>query len=243
MRLMAMAALVLLTASSALAQTADEVIEKHLAAMGGREALGRIRSRVVSGSLTLTTAFGPVSGTVEVFSKVPNKNRTLVKIDASALGAGQIVNDQRFDGMSGYVIDTLNGDREVTGVQLEAMRNSAFPSPWLDYRSRGLTVAIVGKESLAGREAYVLETTPQTGPRGRTWIDAETFLPLKTAATVDVPQLGQIEQVTEFSDYRTVDGLKIPFSVKTSNPVQTSTTVVADVKHNVEVDEGMFGKP
>jgi hypothetical protein len=243
MKPIAVVAFLLLSAGSVRAQTADEVIEKHLAAMGGRETLSSIRTRVVNGSITLTTAVGPLSGTVQVFSKVPNRNRTLVKIDASSVGAGQIVNDQRFDGLSGYVIDTLNGDREVTGTQLEAMRNGAFPSPWLDYRSRGLTIAIVGKESLAGRDAYVLETTPTTGPRGRTWIDAETFLPLKTAATVDVPQLGQIEQVTEFADYRTLDGMKIPFSVKTSNPVQTSTTIVVEVKHNVDVDDAMFMKP
>src|SRR5688572_33510348 len=97
MRLITAAILLTLGAAQATAQTADEIIEKHLAAMGGREALATIRTRVSTGSITLTTAGGPVSGTVESFAKAPNKSRTLISLDLTALGAGKIVNDQRFE--------------------------------------------------------------------------------------------------------------------------------------------------
>ena len=117
--------LVALTLSSApaLAQTADEIIEKHLAATGGRAALSKLTSRVSNGTLELTTPVGPLKGTIEVYNKKPNKTRTLVKVDASAFGGAEIVNDQRFDGSTGYVIDTFNGNRDITGEQLEAMKN------------------------------------------------------------------------------------------------------------------------
>ena len=98
-------ALLVATVKVAAAQTADEIVEKHLAAMGGREALGRIRTRVSTGTVTLTTAVGPVSGTVEAFAKAPNKSRTLITLDLTSLGAGKVVSDQRFDGTTGYVID------------------------------------------------------------------------------------------------------------------------------------------
>src|SRR5688572_3521354 len=108
MRITTAAILLALGAPAATAQTADEIIEKHLAAMGGREALARIRTRISTGSITLTTAGGPVSGTVESFAKAPNRGRTLITLDLTALGAGKIVNDQRFDGTTGFLIDTLN---------------------------------------------------------------------------------------------------------------------------------------
>src|SRR5688572_5619877 len=202
-RAMAAALLLALGAAPAAAQTADEIIEKHLAAMGGREALGRIRTRISTGSITLTTAVGPVSGSVESFAKAPNRSRTLITLDLTAFGAGKIVNDQRFDGTTGFIIDTLNGDREITGSQLEVLRNSAFPTAWLDYRTRDLAISLSGKESLGDRPAFVLETTPKVGPRVRSWVDAETFMLLKTSVTVDAPGVGPIEQINEFSDFRT----------------------------------------
>src|SRR5687767_13521020 len=242
-RAIAAAFLLALGAAPAAAQTADEIIEKHLAAMGGREALGRIRTRISTGSITLTTAGGPVSGTVESFAKAPNRSRTLITLDLTALGAGKIVNDQRFDGTAGYIIDSFNGNRDITGSQLEALRNTAFPTAWLDYRARGLSIALSGKESIGDRPTFVLETTPKTGPRVRSWVDAETFLVLKTSVTINSPGVGDIEQINEFSDFRTVDGVKVPFVVKSVNAVQTATATLTTVRHNVEIDDASFVKP
>jgi outer membrane lipoprotein-sorting protein len=243
MRLITAAILLTLDAAQATAQTADEIIEKHLAAMGGREALATIRTRVSTGSITLTTAGGPVSGTVESFAKAPNKSRTLISLDLTALGAGKIVNDQRFDGTTGFIIDTFNGNRDITGSQLEALRNSAFPTAWLDYRARGLTITLSGQESLGDRATFVLETTPKAGPRVRSWVDAETFLLLKTSVTISSPGVGEIEQINEFSDFRTVDGVKVPFLVKSLNAVQAATATLTSVRHNVEIDDASFVKP
>jgi hypothetical protein len=242
-RAIAAAFLLALGAAPAAAQTADEIIEKHLAAMGGREALGRIRTRISTGSITLTTAVGPVSGSVESFAKAPNRSRTLITLDLTAFGAGKIVNDQRFDGTTGFIIDTLNGDREITGSQLEVLRNSAFPTAWLDYRARGLAIALSGKESFGDRPAFVLETTPKVGPRVRSWVDAETFMLLKTSVTVDAPGVGPIEQINEFSDFRTVDGVRVPFLVKSLNAVQSATATLTDVRHNAEIADASFAKP
>jgi hypothetical protein len=242
-RLIAGITLLLASATPAIAQTADEIVEKHLAAIGGREALGRIRSRVSSGKVTVTTPVGDLAGTVEAFAKAPDKSRTLIKVDVTALGAGIVTNDQRFDGASGYIIDTLNGNREITGAQLDALRNNGFPTAWLDYKARGHAVALTGKETLGDRPALVLDVTPKTGPKMRSWVDAETYLIVKTSVTVDVPPLGAVEQIMEFGDYRTVDDVKVPFLVKSINSLQTVTGVLTDVKHNVDIDEASFRKP
>jgi outer membrane lipoprotein-sorting protein len=242
-RILAAIVVVLVAAMPAAAQTADEIVEEHLAALGGREVLGRIQTRVSTGKVTVTTPVGDLSGSVEAFAKAPDKSRTLVKIDVSALGAGIVTNDQRFDGTTGYVIDTLNGNRDITGAQLDALKNNGFPTAWLDYKTRGHVVALIGKEMLGDRPAFVLEVTPKVGPKARSWLDAETYLVLKTSVTVDAAPLGPVEQTMEFGDYRTVDGVKVPFLVKSINPAQTVTGVLADVKHNVEIDESSFRKP
>jgi len=133
----AVAALLMLRSAQGLAQTPDDVIEKHLAASGGRAALGTLTSRTSSGSVSLTTPVGVLAGTIEVYAKAPNKSRTLVKLDLTAIGGGQVVSDQRFDGATGYVIDTFNGNREITGGQVDALRNGSFPTPLLTTGIRG----------------------------------------------------------------------------------------------------------
>src|SRR5690349_8261379 len=96
------------------AQTADEIIEKSITAMGGRAAMEKIKSRVMSGTITLRTPVGEVPGTIEVINAAPNKARTLIKADLSSLGAGPMQIDQRFNGTDGYVLDSLQGDRPIT---------------------------------------------------------------------------------------------------------------------------------
>jgi hypothetical protein len=61
---------------------------------------------------------------------------------------------------------------------------------------------------------------------------------------IDVPQLGrEVEQTTEFFDYREVDGVKLPFRLKATSSVQNYTITITKVEHNVRVDEALFSKP
>jgi len=231
-------------AGPAFAQTADEIIEKHLTAIGGRENLAKLTSRVMTGAITLATPAGDITGTVEVSAKAPNKARSLVKVDLSAFGAGELTFDQRFDGTVGYVIDTMNGNRDVTGTQLENMRNQLFPTPFLTYKETGTKAEILGREKVGDRDVNVVQLTPTTGSPSKQYFDVQDSMLLKIATTVNVPQLGQdVDQVVEFSDYRAVDGVKIPYTIKSTNPLQTFTITVKTVEHNKEIDDKSFSKP
>lgn len=227
----------------AAAQTADDVVEKYLAAIGGRQALAKLTSRTMIGTITLATPQGELSGPIQVYTQAPNKSRTVVKLDLSAFGAGQMTVDQRFDGTAGYLIDTLQGNRDITGNQLENMKNAMFPTPLIGYKDRGATLELAGKEKIGERDALVLVLKPKTGSASRQYIDAETYLPMRTVIKVDVPQFGEVEQTTELSDYRDVDGVKVPFAVKATSAVQSSTVVITKVEHNAKIDEALFSKP
>jgi zinc protease len=237
------AMLVFVATRPALAQTADEIIDKYIAAVGGRAALSALKSRVSTGTLTVSSPIGDLGGTIEVYAKAPNKTRTIIKIDLSSVGAGQVINDQRFDGTAGYVVDSLNGNRDVTGEALEAMRNGSFPSPFLDYKERGVVATLSGEENVGGKPAYVITLTPKSGPVAKVFIERETSMLVKTSTTLNAAPLGTIEQVSEFSDFRDVAGLKMPYVTRTSNQVQTVVARLTDVKHNVEIDDSMFVRP
>ena len=225
------------------AQTADDIIEKSLTAQGGRAAIGKITSRSTKGTIVVTSPAGDLPGTIEVLNQAPNKVRTLLNLDLTAAGAGSLTMDQRFDGTNAYAMDSMRGDSEVTGGRLENLRNGAFPSAFIGYKERGTKIVLAGKEKVADKDAYVLSVTPASGPASRVWIDAESYLPVKTSTTVDTPETGPLEQITEFSDFRDVDGVKVPFKLTATSAVQSYTVTVKSIEHNVTIDPALFVKP
>jgi hypothetical protein len=241
---LAVALLLLGSAHVAAAQTADDVLARSVTAIGGRAALMKLKSRSMTGTITLFTPVGELAGSIEILNATPNKSRSLIKADLTALGAGPLVLDQRFDGSTGYVLDSLQGNRDITGDQLDLLKNSAFPHPFLNYKEMGTVAQLSGKEKLGDREAYVVTFEPTMGPAVRQYIDADTYLPIKTVVKVDVPQLGQrVEQATELLDYREVDGIKMPFRLRATSSIQNYTIVITKVEHNVAINEALFAKP
>lgn len=225
-------------------QTADQIIERHIAAIGGRAAFAKLRSRQATGTVSLSTPTGEMPGTIEAMNEAPNKMRMLIKIDLTALGVGQLVFDQRFDGVNAYVLDSIQGNHDITGEQLDTMRSGSFPDPMLNFKQLGATVKLMGTEKVGDRDTYVLRFEPTSGWPVRTYIDTETLMVLQSKVTLRLPELtSEIEQTTTFADYRAVDGVKLPFRLRISSPVQSLSITFTDVKHNVPIDQALFKKP
>jgi hypothetical protein len=131
----------------------------------------------------------------------------------------------------------------MTEAQNALQRNSIFPSPFIDYAQRGTKIELAGKEKVGDRDAFALTVTPSSGPASRVFIDADTYMTLRMITTLELPEVGTIEQTIDFSDYRDVDGVKVPFTIKGSSAVQTFTMTASTIEHNVSVDPALFGKP
>jgi hypothetical protein len=225
------------------AQTADEVIEKSIAAMGGRAAMEKIKTRSMVGDITLTTPAGDIPGTVEITNAAPNKSRTVIKADLTAFGAGPLVIDQRFDGAVGYVLDSLQGDRPISGNQLDNMKSNSFPHSFLTYKANGIAVKMNGKEKVGDRDAFVLTFEPAAGSPIKQYVDAESYLPVKTVIRANLPQVGDIEHTALASDFREVDGVKVPYKLQVTSPATGFTMIFSKIANNVAVDEKLFVKP
>ena len=239
-----LALLLLAFARLASAQTADAVVEKHLAAIGGRDALTKLTSRKSTGTVSLSTPGGDFSGPVELLTKAPNKTHLQMTLDLNAVAPGTLMNiEQRFDGTSAYATNSMQGPTPISAKQVDNMRNAVFPTPLIGYKDRGAKLEQLPNEKLQGKDAIVLLLTPATGSPVRMFFDPETYLIVRTVTTINSEQLGgDVEQTTDLSDYRTVDGVKLPFRVVSSNPAQTMTITLTKVEHNVAVDDATFGK-
>ena len=224
--------------------TAEEVIEKHLAAMGGRAALAKLETRIATGSIAVSAQGMELAGAVELYIKAPNKARSYMRLDLSQVGGTEMIIDQRCDGKTAFVSNSLQGDREVTGNQLQNMLNGSYPTPLLKYKEAGTKVEFAGKDKVGMRDVFVLQYTPKAGSSSRHHFDAETYLLLRTVMKVDSPESGgEIEQTSDLSDYRESGGVKTPFTMQIVSPAQTITIRLDKIEHNKPIDESMFARP
>jgi len=234
-------------ARQARAQTPDEVIEKHIAAVGGRAALSKITSRRSTGTMTIASPQGDLTGPVEFDAKPRNKSRVYIEFDLTSVGAPpgtpKLVIEQKFDGTTGVSLNSMNGDVEVSGNQLDNMRNNIFPTSLLTYKEQGYKMELLPKEQVKGKDAFVIRATPKAGSVTKLYFDAVSYMLVKTAATINIPAMGgDIEQVSEQSDFRKVDGLTLPFLIVRTDPAQTATIKMTKIEHNVALDDKMFSK-
>jgi hypothetical protein len=241
--LLASSFLVPAMASSGAQATADEIIEKHLAAIGGRDALAKLTSQKATGTMSITTPNGDLKGPVEMLSKAPNKARVYIQLDLTPVGmSDKMVIEQKFNGTAGWMMNSMQGDQEITGNQLDNMKNNAFPTPLLSYKTSGAKVEVLPKEDVNGKQTLVVLYTPKSGSPVRMYFDPETFFLVRSKATINTPETGDLEQIRDMSDYRTVAGIKSPFMMVNTNSQQVLTIRLEKIEYNVPIDDAVFGK-
>jgi outer membrane lipoprotein-sorting protein len=229
--------------TSGQALTADQIVEKHLTALGGREALSKVTSRRATGTVTVTTPMGPLSGPIEMVAKAPNRMRADIRVDLTSVGGpGEMSITEMFDGTNGWSINSLVGDSPMSDDQVASARNNFFPTPLLRYKELGLTPTVEATQQVNGKAAHVVLFTPKTGPAERMFFDAESFLIVRSTSTMTLPQVGKTDTVSEPSDYRAVDGVKVPFVLTQAAGEQKVTFTFTKVENNVAIDDARFKK-
>jgi hypothetical protein len=212
----------------------DQVVDHYMESVGGRAAWKKLSSRVSMGTIEVTSM--NLSGTVVIHEKAPNKMLTIIVIAGSAFRQG-------FDGTLGWAEDPADGLREQTGPELaEAKHQSDFYSPF-DLRDHYSKLTLLGSEKVGERETYVLEgTLPEGGQPDKLYFDAQTGLPARLVSLHHTPE-GASDLQEDFSDYREVDGVKLPFTIAQTGPESSFTVKINEVRHNVPLDDGEFSKP
>ena len=114
----------------------------------------------------------------------------------------------------------------------------------LDYKEKGHKVELVGKETDEGHDVYHLRVTRKGGEVQHYFLDADTGIERKITSTLKGPSGETATATIEFGDFRDVDGLKAPFSIKNILDGRLiSRVTVSKVEFNVPVEDSLFQMP
>jgi outer membrane lipoprotein-sorting protein len=220
------------------ASPVDEIVDAHLAARGGREKLKALRSIRETG--TVTASDGRVAKVVREIKR-PN----LFRLEFSYEGTKSVF---AYDGRSGWQVAPLFGrfDPEAMPPQSDAaaVDQGDIESPLVDWREKGHTVELVGREPLPGGDAFKLKEVLAGGRTRYEWIDAATHQIVRSDVerTVDGRQ---VRLVSDFSDFRDVGGILFPHAIETrvEGRPQTMRIMVKKVELDPELDDALFRMP
>jgi outer membrane lipoprotein-sorting protein len=245
LRVTACAAVMLLTfmpavtpsaAAAAQAATLDDVIAKNLAARGGAEKLRSLTSVKISGVITAQGMELPMTS----WAMRPNRLRRETKFQDQNIVMA-------FDGKTVWGINPMTGStapQELTGPQADLTRDEATFDPlFLTYKERGHAIELVGNETVEGTEVHHLKVTKKSGSIEHYYLNASTGLEMRTVSTLERNGM-TAEVTTDLSDYQTVDGMQVAFSMKQSMNGNVVTQVkLQKVEFNVPIQEDLFRMP
>ena len=214
--------------------TVDEILAKQVQAVGGKEAIEKLTSRTSKG--TIEREGMGMSGTVETFSKAPNKNAVVITLS----GFGTVNNV--FDGSSGWSSDPMSGLRELSGAELTTLKRDSDFYGAINLRKHFSKMELKGKEKVGSSDAWVIEATPAEGSPEKLYFDVASGLLIRHDAERESPQ-GKMPVEIYTDDYQTVDGVRVPYSIRQVTPAFTLSIKLTEVKHNTPIEDAKFGKP
>lgn len=215
--------------------TVDEIISKYAQARGGKEKLRTITSVCMKGSRKMLGN--------EVNIKITRVQGKLYR------------NDFTVGTVSGYTIVTPTAGWAF--VPMRSQKREAIPAETLqamqtemdiaggliDYAAKGNRAELAGKETVNGREAFKINLTLSSGKEITYFIDTNDYLLLQTKEMrMSTDGAGhEKELITNYDDYRPVDGIMFPHTISNpGNELASGTVVFEKIELNRPVDETLY---
>jgi hypothetical protein len=234
MRALLALALLLPAAAGAAPLTAEQILERSIAATGGRKAIEAVTSTVAKGEIEILPQHA--HALIEYYAKAPAKRLIVTQFE----GVGEVL--QGCDGAAAWTQDPGRGLRILAGAEKDdALRECVFHAEiqWRDFYPK---VELTGKEKVGEREAYKIVMTPARGKPVTRYIDAENFLIIRQISTRESSE-GAVTIDAELSDYRDVGGVKVPFLIRQKMQGYELLIKMIVIENNAPIDDARFARP
>lgn len=217
----------------------DEIVNSNLAARGGTEAIQALQSIRATG--TATASGGRIARVVQEI-----KRPGFYRLEFSSQGTKAVF---AHDGEVGWQVAPLQGVFEPEVVTPEndseaGIDERDIEGPLVNWREKGHTVELVGRETLPGGEADKLKVTLADGGIRYDYVDVESHQVVRSDET-EMIHGRSVQLEKTYSDFREVGGLFFPYFIEThvTDRPETITIVVETVELNPVLDDARFRLP
>ncbi|HWX39642.1 MAG TPA: c-type cytochrome [Blastocatellia bacterium] len=212
----------------------DEILNKYFNAIGGLDAIDRIKSCLIKGTRA-TLAGGPLA--YEASQSLPGKGyESFLTLDGPA---ERLINGQR-----GWTKDS-DGVKELLGPQLLDQKLSLPFFMILRLKDQYSSVRASSRARIDDRDVYVVSAVRHDNKRERLYFETKSGLLRRRISYTDAI-VGVIPEQTDFEDYREVEGLKLPFAIRTlfvDARIPIVTRQFTEIKLNAPLGQFTFDKP
>ncbi len=213
----------------------DRILAHYLLACGGSRALEKIKTRITKEVTDITTSGMRTETTI--YQKAPN----LILVVEKSPGIG--VNRKGFDGHEGWAVSEIEGTRILHGSELLQLMMQADLQAALHLPGEFPLRRLLPDQVLDGHRVRVLRLATLNADAGICYFDAGSGQMVRSDSTVVVGANGTMRVVTQFLDFRTVDGVTLPFMTVETNPAVRAVTKVLSVEDNVPIADARFRMP
>lgn len=219
-----------------------QIIEMHLKSLGGKAALEAIRDMTTEAIMTVDGPAGPLK--MKVLSRqAGDKSLTLTTNEQF----GEI--RQGSDGETWWQDDPMTGPNILPADQVASLREQGgLMFPALGWDQFPGTIEVIGKREIDGKQAYEVAFNPKQGAPLTRFFDAQTGHVVQMIS--EVPGVGDTVKLRIVpADYRTVNGVTIPFKQTTYIPDPQSggevemVLEIKDLQLNSGLDDSLFKLP
>jgi hypothetical protein len=212
--------------------SADAIVDRYIQVIGGAAAIQKMRTRVLRGTETTSNRMtAPVTNPIEIYQT--SENKLSINRGVSVGSSSEV-----FDGVRGWIKDS-KGQRDMDAKELTAIRRDADFYFYLKIREAYPQMRVLAKETVGGREAYVVGATSRDDAREKLFFDTNSGLLIRKYVTYKTA-FGGIPEVTDFDDYREVNGVKLPFTIKWTRPPFGFIRKFVEIRINSTVEASKF---
>ena len=209
---------------------AGQILDKYVVAVGGADALKKIKTRKEKGTMEMNGQRFPI----EVYCEAPDK-----RVSISQIQDGRSVT--AFNGEVGW-LSMRDRVHRMSTPEREAARVDAemyFP---VRVREMYKEFQVLPGESLEGHATVVVTASGPGQPPLRLYFDQGNGLLTRLVRYTETP-LGRLPTQIDYADYRETDAVRIPYRWTLTRPSGSFTIRVDQVQQNVAIDEGLFVAP
>jgi hypothetical protein len=219
------------------AQNLDEIVNKHIKAMGGADKLSKLQSLKITAEMDIMNMKVPITTTI-----IQNKG---FRSETTVQGMTVV---QAVNGNTGWAINPMTGQTKATALPEEAVKSMAAETDLTglyNYKEKGYTLTLDGEEDLAGIKVYKVSMTLKNGIKRINYISKDTFYILKIVVHLTMNGQDVMSENIQ-SDFRQVDGYFYPFTSEVTTSAMPGTKMalkITNLEVNPKIDPTIFNMP